>query len=245
MGEFKLSARDALTKFNGEGDVLAWLEEVEMVADLTEVTKVARLIPLYLRDGALAVYTQMSTADKKDVEKIKSALKKAFCDSKFTAYKKLITATWKGGPVSVYANELRRLADLAGYTGAALEHCVKLAFVTGFPDRISVALQQMDEIDSITVESIVTRARILVENGTEGTGGEVAAVAQVKRGYTHHNTEGAARKGEGAARTGSKPGVRCFSCNGPHYVRECPSRKITCYRCGQEGHISSQCSGNQ
>ena len=48
---------------------------------------------------------------------------------------------WTGEPVDVYANEVRRLAGLAGFSGDGLERIVKLTFVNGFPDNISIELQ--------------------------------------------------------------------------------------------------------
>ena len=46
----------------------------------------------------------------------------------------------------MYANELRRLAGLAGFDGDALEHIVKLSFINGFPDNIGMELQQIKDI---------------------------------------------------------------------------------------------------
>ena len=59
-------------------------------------------------------------------------------DSAFTAYRKLIMVRWAGERVDVYANKIRQLAGLAGFEGAGLERFPKLAFVTGFPNAISI-----------------------------------------------------------------------------------------------------------
>ena len=68
--------------------------------------------------------------------------------------------------MDVYANELRRLAGLAGFDGDALEHIVKLSFINGFPDNIGMELQQIKDIElkQVTMTSVIGRARILATN---------------------------------------------------------------------------------
>ena len=113
-----MSARvtsDMIKPFNGEGDVVVWLKKAELVAKLTKVTDEACFIPLYLEGGALSVYMEMSDKDQQDAAKIKNELKKVFSDSMFVAYSKLTSCRWSGESVDVYANELRRLAGLAGF----------------------------------------------------------------------------------------------------------------------------------
>ena len=60
----------------------------------------------------------------------------AFTDGPFEAYEKLKRFKWTGESVDVYANTIKRLAELAGYVGIGLDQTAKLAFVTGFPGRI-------------------------------------------------------------------------------------------------------------
>lgn len=45
------------------------------------------------------------------------------------------------------ANEVRHLALLAGWKEEGLEIAEKLAFVTGFPDRIPVEIQQVRDVE--------------------------------------------------------------------------------------------------
>ena len=58
----------------------------------------------------------------------------------FEAYRKLKGLRWTGEQVDVYANE-RRLAELAGWKGKGLELGVKLPFITGSPEQISMELK--------------------------------------------------------------------------------------------------------
>lgn len=55
----------------------------------------------------------------------------------------MVNIKWTEEPVDVNTNEIRRLA---GFRGEDLERIVKLTFVNGFTDHISVELQQMERI---------------------------------------------------------------------------------------------------
>ncbi|KAK7068035.1 hypothetical protein SK128_000620, partial [Halocaridina rubra] len=80
---------------------------------------------------------------------------------------------WTGEQMDVFAIEVRRLAGLAGFIGAALEKIVKLTFVNGFPEHISVALQQIPDIGTISMSTLIPKARILATKQVP----EVAIVA--------------------------------------------------------------------
>ena len=98
-------------------------------------------LPLYLEVHALAIYLEMGETDREDPAKIKSGLKEAFCDGPFVAHAKLSSMTWGGEEVDVFANEIRRLAGLARFEGPYLAHIVKLTFINGLPDYMSVQLR--------------------------------------------------------------------------------------------------------
>ena len=86
----------------------------------------------------------------------------AFTEGPFEAYEKLKRFTWIGESVDVYANIIKRLAGLAGCVGIGLDHTAKLAFVTGFPDDVSLALQQLHHIERMDVSKLLPTARLLV-----------------------------------------------------------------------------------
>ena len=66
-----------------------------------------------------------------------------------------------GEPVDVYTNEIRRLAELAKFDKVGLENMVKLTFVNGFPDNISVALQQLPDVLTMEMCKLISHARTL------------------------------------------------------------------------------------
>ena len=229
----KLTLRPEMVKpFNGTGDVEAWLSKVELVAKLTQVEDLASFVPLFLEEGALAMYLEMKDKEKGDIEFIKLRLREAFSDNQFRAYSKLRELKWAGEAVDVFANELRRLAKLCGLRGEGLEQVVKLGFVMGFPDSISVELQQIVDVERMRVSDLIGRARVLAAN-KGSTSHSLGLAAAVDR------TDPPQKE---TVNTSRKP-VKCFNCGGPHFVRDCAEKKrqVICFRCGGAGHISSRC----
>ena len=232
MASTKITA-EMIKPFNGEGDMTAWLQKVKLVAKLSKVTELESFIPLYLEDGALAVYLEMSVAEQSDAEKIEQRLVEVFTDGPFVAYNKLISCRWSGESVDIYANELRRLAGLAGFQGAGLDSVVKLQFVTGFPDSISMELQQVTGVKAMAMSSLLPRARVLTSASSISSGAVAAGYTSRKEGKAREPRLGVGFRG------------KCFNCNGPHMARHCPDKKpIICYKCGLEGHVASRCVGS-
>ena len=241
-GKMKVSG-EMIRSYDGSGDTVAWLTKAKLVADLMGIENVASFIPLYLEGDALALYLEMPDTDKKSLPKIEERLKRAFAQGRFEAFAKLACLKWTGEQVDVFANEARRLAGLAEYTGEGLELTVKHVFINGFPDRISKELQRED-FSAVTVGDLIARARTLAAGCSEG-GREVAAVASRDSGpsspVSGRTPRRLANDGNGGPPREFKG--RCFRCGGPHMVRDCkePKPLITCYRCGREGHIANRC----
>ena len=60
---------DIIKPFSGEGDVVAWLKKVRLVAKLQQVDDVASLLPLYLEADALTLYMEMDRAYRGSAER--------------------------------------------------------------------------------------------------------------------------------------------------------------------------------
>ena len=69
---------DVIRKFNGEEDVAAWLDRLELVAGLQKVDDLAAVIPMFLEGSAYDVYSQLSVEDKRSSTQLKKRLKAAF-----------------------------------------------------------------------------------------------------------------------------------------------------------------------
>lgn len=78
-------------------------------------------MPLHLEGLALALYLEMNEKTQQCAKKIEARLKEAFMEGEFMSYVWLEKIRWSGEQIDVFANEIRRLVGLAGYTGEGLE----------------------------------------------------------------------------------------------------------------------------
>ena len=99
-----LEASKSLKHFDGEGDVVAWLTKLELVASLTGVKDVAKLVPLYLEGGALSLYLELDDSKKSDFDKLSAELLKAYSDSQVVSFSKLKAVKWTGEAVEVQSS---------------------------------------------------------------------------------------------------------------------------------------------
>ena len=239
MADIKITT-EMMKSFNGDGDVVAWLRKAKLVAKLKKIDDQASFLPLYLEGDALALYLEMSDSDQADVTKIEARLKQAFTEGAFSSYSRLGSLKWVGEQVDVYANEIRRLAGLSGFKGEGLERIIKLTFVNGFPDHISVALQQVPNVETMEMSELVTNARVLTMKKTQNL---TAVAAPGSFMGKRPQTPQSAQQFGGKAEEARVFKGRCFRCNGPHMIRDCKEPKpITCYKCNQVGHLSIRCN---
>ena len=95
-----------------------------------------------------------------------------FMEGDFVSYNKLSRIRWAGQTLDVYAIEIRRPAGLSGFAGEGLE-------TVGFPEDVSVALQQLPNVADTDVDKLMSQARVLTVNQATDFG---AAVVKEKAG---------------------------------------------------------------
>ena len=71
---------DVVKRFTGDGDkdVAVWLDHLELMAKLQDITNLAQVIPLFLVGPAYDVYTQLPEGDRRDERKLKRRLLATF-----------------------------------------------------------------------------------------------------------------------------------------------------------------------
>ena len=199
------------------------------------------MIPLRLSGDDFAVYQQLSEDDKRDAEKIKTALLQAFADDAFVAYSIFVRRKLNvNESVDVFMADLKRLSALFG---GMSDQGLACAFVAGLPETARQALRAGCRVESLQLSQLLARARAVL---TDANDYGAAAV------MTQHPpaAAGTMRAGDGVRR---KPtGRRCFVCDGAnHLARDCLLRKsapqkrdgLKCFRCGG-AHLARVCSEN-
>jgi len=229
-----------IPEFGGGGsqDVVEWLDKAELVCELRGISRPETVIPLRLTGGAFAVYQQLTSADKKDFDKIKRALYTAFAADSFLAYEQFIARKLQPGEtVDVFLAELRKLATSLGGLSDKVLSC---AFVAGLPDAVRQLLRASCRMDTLTVEQLLARARAIMTEESD-----VVAAARIDVTSSRKFT-------------GATSGPVCYECNLPnHLAKDCLLRRrtgtvarggrgrgeIRCFRCACYGHIASSCPG--
>ena len=133
------SATSKLPSFNGKGDVNAFLVKMGLHIKLKKVEgeEAACLLASRLEEPAFTVYMRMSEADKADIEKIKTALKKQYETGERDREQALSLLSAR------LLTENESLEDFA----FAISRLVKLAYPT-----FSNADQQIHEKDYLCVD---------------------------------------------------------------------------------------------
>ncbi|KRZ59047.1 hypothetical protein T02_3184 [Trichinella nativa] len=199
-----------IPEFDGspQQSVVEWLEKVELVCKLRDISDVASVIPLRLTGGAFAVYLQLNAQERSSIDKVKEALLAAFATDPFVAYDQFVSR--KLGPdesPDVFLAELRRLATLFG---GVSEKALACAFVAGLPENVRQQLRVRSRMGYLGLSQILTRARAIITD---------------ERPVDAPNTCLSAR-GPGVQSPTAPPGQRCFECGRPnHFARDCLARR--------------------
>ena len=158
-GKFNLKL---ISEYNGTTSVVDWLERVNLICKLSGVDKVEQVIPLQLARGAFNIYQQLSDADKTNVTWVKGALYGAFALEPCKAYKQFSRCTLRLDELAdeFYA-ALKKLFSL--FRGVP-DQTLKYAFMAGLLAYTQELLRASADIDHIQTESILSRARAVVNN---------------------------------------------------------------------------------
>ena len=120
---------------------------------------------------------------------------------------------WAGERVDVYANKIRQLAGLAGFNGAGLERFAKLAFATGYPNAVSIELQQAPNIETLAMGDLLAIARVLTIGNQSHDVAVAMAVNSPRCGIAL------------PSKSGSISNVICHKCNSNgHIAKDCRKR---------------------
>ena len=165
--QFSLDLR-LIPEYDGSGtqSVVEWIEKLELICKLRNVSDVANVIPLHLSGGSFAVYLQLGEADRKKTE-IKEALLAAFTMDPYIAYKQFIGQKLQAGESpDVFLAELRRLVSLFG---GMPEKGLAYAFVAGLLESVWQLLRAGSRMETLDLPQILAQARAIVHD--DGAGG--------------------------------------------------------------------------
>lgn len=199
----RLDAR-LIDTYDGTGDVVEWYTQASLLCEYRGVP-VTDVLPLRLKGGAFAVWSQLPTKDRRSADTVKDALFTAFAMDDCAAYSAFVARTLQPGEsVDVFLASLRRYADLFG---GASDRQLAAAFVNGLPAAVSDAVRAGARAEKLDLGSVLARARAVLGNE------RVQAVA--------------AARGDGHRRqpTRSPYPRRCWTCGEVgHLSATCPRR---------------------
>ena len=236
-----------IPEFSGDGTVSEWLDKVTLICDLRGVSDLTEVIPLRLTGGAFAVYQQLPASDRRDVDKIKSALLAAFADDAFAAYEKFMKRRLNvNESPDVFLADLRKLSALFG---GISDQGLGCAFLAGLPETVRQSLRTGCRVESLRLDQLLTRARAVLKDSGDDVEG---AAARVRAPPVSNQS---ARKGRVSreAKASNTTGRRCFVCGGEnHLAKHCFQRRVSyqrrdgleCFRCGGP-HVARECPENR
>ena len=158
--------------FDGTGDVVEWYTQTALLCEYRGVP-VTDVLPLRLKGGAFAVWSQLPVADRRSADTVKDALFTAFAMDDYAAHAAFMARTLQPGEsVDVYLATLRRYAALFG---GVTDRQLSAAFVNGLPAAVSDTVRAGARAEKLSLASTVARARAVL--GKEPV--QAAAAARV------------------------------------------------------------------
>ena len=202
-----MKLNEVVKPYDGRGCIVAWLDKLEAAVRITGETDVLKVLPLLLDEPAYSVFSQLSVEDKKELEKVKTALITSFGLDPYEAFDRFCRSTYNGECIDVYAAKLRSLAKQAKVDS---DEVVRKKLVTSLPLAVSRQLRVLVDSSKSDLPKTIEVARTLLAQLSEDN---MTAVVRDKKVPT------ASRRDQ------DRRPVECWTCGGKgHIARWCPSR---------------------
>lgn len=237
-------------KYDGSSDISVWLDQLKTLMRVQKVKEdLHELVPLFLKGDAFELYSQLDEDTIADSKLLEKELRKHFGIDSFEAFDYLRNLKWQNGDsVSVYLAKIRRLATVCDIT---CESFILHSFITGLPDHVARQLRTQATINSLSLNDLVSKAKVILKNTNE----DVVAMSMrvqnengkpkcVKCGrYGHIGRYCYGKRFDESQ--GKRNEINCFLCGGRgHFRAQCPSnfRAKKCFKCGSSDHLSVYCN---
>jgi hypothetical protein len=221
---------DVVKKFEGGTDdnIELWLDRFHVAIDITTKTttddekekEMAKIMPLFLDGAAYNTWKQLGDADRKDLKKVESALRRVFGRSKATAWHALKTLQLvHGDSVDVAVEEVKSLLRTISGDDPPGE-LVSMFILDALPGTIADQVRlTCGEHMRLTEVSSAAKSLLTVVPGMS-------------------QASAAARRPLDSVRNEDRQ-LRCFGCRRlGHRRKDC---NTVCFRCGKTGHLRRFC----
>ena len=245
MTDKKILAMKLVPPYSGDGSVSEWLEKLKAMCALNGVedeADVVYIMAVRLAGGAYTLYQQMPEDKRKRRREIESVLLAAYEVNAFVAFDQFKEKQLEvGESVDEYLATLRKLAKLMGGVSDQVLLC---AFVSGLPDQVRDVIRAGVNVNGMTLDDALIRARAAMKDGSRGDKCGAMAPIDHRRRIRSDGRKPSDRHGSRPTTERFRGEVKCFYCGDQGHMKlRCP--QVSCFKCGQKGHMAVVCSENE